>query len=129
MTISRTVGYAICAMTQLAAVNGSHPISCRLICQRAAIPERFVRQILRNLTHVGLVTSLRGLHGGYSLAKPSTTITLLAIFETFEAPFKSPASSPLDVHSAINDALVDITASMRRRLASVTLDELQTLYK
>lgn len=128
MTISRTVGYAITALAQLAATNSKKPLSCRVICEQAGMPERFVLQILRTLGSAGLVTSIRGVKGGYSLAKPASQITVLAIYEAIEGPLR-PKEMPVDMLSAgakraVNGALLDIVQITRKHLEALTLDKL-----
>lgn len=130
MTISRTVGYAITALAQIAAANGRRPLSCRVICEQAEMPERFVLQILRMLATAGLVTSIRGVRGGYLLSKPASQITVLAIYEAVEGPIR-PKELPVEALAvgakrAVNRALLDIVQNTRQRLESLTLDKLST---
>jgi len=49
------------------------------ICQTEYVPEQYAYKILKKLEHAGLLSILRGRDGGYLLAKPLNTITLLDI--------------------------------------------------
>ena len=40
----------------------------------AAMPPIFTRKVLQDLTHYGILTSMRGPAGGFSLVKPAATI-------------------------------------------------------
>lgn len=92
------------------------------------MPERFVLQILRMLGSAGLVTSIRGVRGGYLLAKPAAQITVLAIYEAVEGPLR-PKEMPVEALAVsakrlINGAILDVVQLTRGRLESLTLDKL-----
>ena len=46
------------------------------IAANASIPQNFLEQILLELKKQGLLTSIKGAHGGYKLAKKLNDITL-----------------------------------------------------
>jgi len=50
------------------------------------MPPRFLHQILRSMVTHGILRSTRGLDGGYSLARPISSVTLLDIVESVEGP-------------------------------------------
>lgn len=52
----------------------------------AKIPPRFTLSILRKMVMSGIVISYKGKKGGYSLAKPSSEITLRDIIEAIDGP-------------------------------------------
>ena len=60
MKISRTIGYAVQAMVQLAETEDVGPVSCRRLAEAGGMPERFLLQILRSLVTSGLLRSTRG---------------------------------------------------------------------
>jgi Rrf2 family protein len=86
MKISRTVGYAVQAMVQLAATEDEGPVSCRRLAEAGGMPERFLLQILRSLVTNGLLRSTRGVEGGYRLARRADEISMLDIFESIDGP-------------------------------------------
>jgi len=45
-----------------------------------------VSKLLKQLQRAGLVTSTRGLHGGYQLSRPATQISAAAILNALEGP-------------------------------------------
>lgn len=129
MHLSKTVGYAIGALAQLAAYDGAKPLSCREICNRTNMPERFVLTILRTLARAGVVDSTRGIKGGYQLAKPPSRITLLEICDAVDGLPGPPALKLNGLSTSgqqvMDEAFLGIADNSRRRLNAFRLDELQ----
>jgi Rrf2 family protein len=93
------------------------------------MPERFLLQVLRTLVNQGLLKSTRGVDGGYRLARPLSQITLLEVIEATDGPIQPelPQVSGLTPQSQrrLTEALGDIAADAKRRLAGVTLAHLK----
>lgn len=68
--------YALCAAIDLALQPAGQPIQCREIAARQAIPGPFLDQIMGSLKSAGIVRSLRGAGGGYTLALDAERITV-----------------------------------------------------
>ncbi len=62
------------------------PVSIRGIAERRGIPERFLGQILTALGKAGVLVSVRGVHGGYRLARPSGDISVGEVVRALEGP-------------------------------------------
>lgn len=84
MKISALEEYGLRCLLQLAqdgAVPGAGTsLSARQIAEREALTLDYAGQILGALRRAGLVTSLRGVHGGFRLARPATEITVGQVF-------------------------------------------------
>ncbi len=77
MKISSKGDYALRAILTLALRNGEEkPVRLPEIAETNRIPAKFLEQIMIQLKGAGLVTSRRGRHGGYILAKLPQEITL-----------------------------------------------------
>lgn len=77
MKISSKGDYALRAILTLALRNGEKkPVRLPEIAEQNRIPIKFLEQIMIQLKGAGLVTSRRGRHGGYLLARSPTEITL-----------------------------------------------------
>jgi Rrf2 family protein len=83
LDLTKRSDYAIRAMLALA---GAHEglLSSRKIAQEMQIPPRFLPQIMGDLTRAGLVDAHPGRAGGYRLAKPAGSVTLLTVIEAVE---------------------------------------------
>lgn len=120
MRVSRSMAYAIQALLQLALADTKAPIPCNLLAREGQMPERFLLQILRSLVNQGLLTSIRGVDGGYVLAKPAGEITLLEVYEAFDTPIV-PSVPPLP---SLSDYARQQMATSMNRLASLVRQEL-----
>ena len=86
MKLSRTIVYAVHAMLQMAQATSGEPISRSQLAAAGPLPERFLLEILHSLTARGLVRSIRGVEGGFTLARSPDQVTLRDIFEAFDYP-------------------------------------------
>ncbi|MEA1951882.1 MAG: Rrf2 family transcriptional regulator [Planctomycetota bacterium] len=125
MKLSRTVAYAVQASLHLAKENSSEPVPCSRLAAEGQMPERFLLQILRNLVAHGILTSTRGVDGGYSLGRDADEISLLDIIEAIDGPLAPnlPLGEglPAESRSRLKEAISDVTEESRRQLATINL--------
>jgi Rrf2 family protein len=76
---SSACGYAIRALTDLAGQPDRGFRQLQDIARAEGIPPAFLGKVLQTLVRVRLLTSSKGPGGGYRLARPPGSITLLAI--------------------------------------------------
>lgn len=128
MQLSRTVGYALQATLQLAIAESSSPVPCSQLAAEGRMPERFLLQILRNLVTHGILQSVRGVDGGYTLERKPEDISLLEVIEAVDGPLSSgtPVAEGLshEARSKLREALEQVTATSRRQLAEIKLASL-----
>ena len=84
MRVSAKVDYALRAMLELAAAGGL--VKGEQLATAQAIPQKFLEAILVDLRHAELVTSRRGVEGGYALGKPASEISLADVIRAVEGP-------------------------------------------
>lgn len=63
-----------------------HPLTVREMALRLEQSEKYLEQLLLPLRRARIVTSVRGPHGGYLLARPAAYITLLEIVQLLQGP-------------------------------------------
>ncbi len=78
------VEYALRAVVDLASRPGNGAIQSREIAARQGIPESYLDQLLSALRRAGLVRSIRGASGGYTLGKPAHLITVGDVIRAFD---------------------------------------------
>ncbi|MCS6887424.1 Rrf2 family transcriptional regulator [Chloroflexus sp.] len=131
MRISSKGDYGLRALFDLAQHYGEGPIQSEAIASRQGIPVNYLNQLLITLRRAGLVESLRGPQGGHLLARSPESITLLEALTVLEGPIL-PAeggrddlqpTEPLD-RALIDEVWSELRATIERRLASITLDDL-----
>src|SRR5512146_2277550 len=86
LRISRKIDYGLRAMIYLASIPPDTVVPFREIARQMMVPEDFLAKILKTLVDQGLVRSTRGPHGGYSLARQATDVSVLDVIEAVEGP-------------------------------------------
>jgi Rrf2 family protein len=86
LRLTNAADYAILAMIHMACLPDDAVALRSEIAQAYNIPSSFMAKILRALVRARLLRSTRGVHGGFSLARPATEITLLDVVEAIEGP-------------------------------------------
>jgi Rrf2 family protein len=121
--------YGIHAAAFLAARTDEQHVPSYRIAKAQHVPERFLLKVLRSLVDAGLLYSIKGPNGGYRLARPANKITLLAIIEAVDGPFRGQASfTDVKDGAALEQHLERIcdqaVAAIRREVEKVRLSEL-----
>jgi len=75
--------YAVVAMAELAR-SGPAPVPIGTIAERREMPVQFLEQLFSTLRRNGLLTSHRGMRGGYTLARPAEEITVLDVAQALD---------------------------------------------
>jgi Rrf2 family protein len=101
LTISSKSVYCVHALFELALGYGDKLISIREIAEAQKIPEDYLRQLLIILKRANLVESVRGMKGGYRLAKHPSAIRVRDIMENIEGPMKLVTINPDDVSLSV----------------------------
>ncbi|HHJ19678.1 MAG TPA: Rrf2 family transcriptional regulator [Gammaproteobacteria bacterium] len=78
--------YAVTAMLDLALHTGAGPVTLSTIAQRQQISLSYLEQLFSRLRKEGLVTSMRGPGGGYSLARETEGIAIADIISAINEP-------------------------------------------
>ena len=129
MQISAKADYALRATAELASAD-TLPLKGEQLAKAQAIPLKFLENILLALKHAGIVNSQRGWAGGYSLARPASTITLADVIRAVDGPLanvRGLSPEQLEYHGAagsLRDVWIAVRASLRVVLESVTLEDL-----
>jgi Rrf2 family transcriptional regulator, cysteine metabolism repressor len=83
ISITSKSRYAVVAMAELAR-SGERPVPIKELAERRGIPEQFLEQLFSTLRRAGLLTSHRGMKGGYTLSRPADEITVLEVVQTLD---------------------------------------------
>ncbi len=131
MRISSKGDYGLRALFDLAQRYGEGPVQSEAIANRQGIPVNYLNQLLITLRRAGLVESLRGPQGGHLLARSPETITLLEALTVLEGPILPAESGRDDLQPSdladrelIDEVWQELRATIERRLATITLDDL-----
>lgn len=76
--------YALAALVELAHHEGGDPIPVSELARRRDLPAQFLEQLFGTLRRANIVSSRRGVKGGYVLARPASEITALEVVQTLD---------------------------------------------
>jgi len=94
MSIISTKGvYALAAMHVLSHAPHSRAMQIKEIAAMTQISHAYLEQILSTLRKNSLVDSIRGVHGGYKLARSADQISVLEILTPLEGDFAQVTSN------------------------------------
>lgn len=86
MQITRSGEYGLRGLVFLASQPPDKMTLVSEISREQNIPGTFLAKIFQRLTKVGVLRSIRGAKGGFTLGKPPDEITLREIIEALEGP-------------------------------------------
>lgn len=125
--ISQTAEYALRAIVYLADQNDA-PRTTTQIAEITRVPAGYLAKVMQSLSRAGLVHAQRGLHGGFSLARPASELTVLDVVQAVD-PLKRITHCPLGLegHTSLcplHRRLDNAVAMVEEALRSSTIAEL-----
>ena len=88
-------------MVQLGRHFGTGPASLAEIAAEEDLPRAYLEQLVMSLREANLVTSTRGAHGGYELARPPESISMSDVLRALEGPIAPMMCASDDPEHAI----------------------------
>jgi Rrf2 family transcriptional regulator, cysteine metabolism repressor len=64
----------------------AEPVALAAVAEAEMLPLSYLEHLVAKLRQAGLVTSVRGAHGGYRLARPPSEVAMLDVVEALEGP-------------------------------------------
>lgn len=129
MEITREVDYAVRCILCLSEAPGEIKGASR-IAKEMGIPVPFVSKILQKLSKKGFVVPLRGVKGGFRLARRPQDISLLDVVEAIDGPIPvnicviDSKSCNRIKKCSVHPVWVRLQKLIRRELASVNFKKL-----
>jgi Rrf2 family protein len=111
LVITSKSPYAIRALAELARRGGTSPIPIGEIARARDIPAQFLEGLFATLRRGGILTSQRGVKGGYSFARPAAEISVLEVVELLEGEIGSEAAGAGPPWTEVADAVKSVLAS------------------
>jgi FeS assembly SUF system regulator len=95
LRLSKKADYALIAMNHLARKQSGPcaSTSARDIAERYDIPIELMAKVLQRLVRTGLLVSTQGTRGGYTLSRPSGSISVADVIQAIDGPFTVTACS------------------------------------
>lgn len=86
LSITSKSPYAVLALAELGRSAGVDPIPIGELARRREVPVQFLEQLFAVLRRAGVISSQRGVKGGYRFAREPSSVTVLEIVELLDGP-------------------------------------------
>ena len=124
MTLGKKAEYGLKALYYLAFVKSGERASVSELGGQIKVPHRFLEQILLKLKRGGILSSQRGIEGGYRLARQPQDITLLDVLRILDERRFSRGEAPRSESDAPSRFIENVYQRMETMLAGVCLSDL-----
>lgn len=86
ISITSKSPYAVLALAELARRGGEAPVPIGELARKRDVPVQFLEQLFAALRRAGIVSSQRGVKGGYRFARDPGSVTVLEVVELLDGP-------------------------------------------
>src|SRR5262245_53593639 len=110
LSITTKSPYAVLALAELGRSAGSGPVPIGELARRRDVPVQFLEQLFAVLRRAGVISSQRGVKGGYRFARDPASVTVLEIVELLDGPLGREADGVFaDAAQAARQVLAQTT--------------------
>jgi Rrf2 family transcriptional regulator, cysteine metabolism repressor len=113
ISITSKSPYAVQALAELGRSAGADPVPIGELARKREVPVQFLEQLFAVLRRAGVISSQRGVKGGYRFARDPAEVTVLEIVELLDGPLGRDAQGPF----------AEAAAAARKILAETTIDD------
>ena len=132
MRLTHLADYAVVMMTAAARRNAGERLSAAELASETGVPLPTAQKLMGKLAAAGLLDSVRGAGGGFSLARPGQEISLADVIEAVEGPIamtqcsggEEASDCALDAHCRVKPHMNVVSSAVRGALGAVTLQSL-----
>jgi Rrf2 family transcriptional regulator, cysteine metabolism repressor len=86
ISITSKSPYAVLALVELGRSDSGAPVPIGELARRREVPVQFLEQLFAALRRAGILSSQRGVKGGYRFARDPATVTVLEVVELLDGP-------------------------------------------
>lgn len=129
---SQTQEYALRAVVWLASHAEDGAFGCNQIAEETAVPPSYLAKVLQELARSGILTSKRGVGGGFQLDREPETLTVLEVINAVD-PLKRITACPLGLkthgkhlcpmHSRLDGAMEMVEDALRNSTIREVMSE------
>ena len=117
--------YAVRALSELAragGVPGGAPVPIGELARRRDIPVQFLEQLFATLRRAGMLTSQRGVKGGYAFAREPADVTVLEVVQALDGTFEDGGGE--NGRPEGGGVWAEAVGGLRERLGAVTIADI-----
>lgn len=96
ISITSKSPYAVLALAELARSGGAEPVPIGELARKRDVPVQFLEQLFAVLRRGGVISSQRGVKGGYRFAREPSKVTVLEVVELLDGPLGRDAQGVFD---------------------------------
>jgi Rrf2 family cysteine metabolism transcriptional repressor len=111
ISITSKSPYAVQALVELGRTGGTDPVPIGELARRRDVPVQFLEQLFAVLRRAGVISSQRGVKGGYRFAREPEDVSVLEVVELLDGPLGRDAQGPF----------ADAAAAARKVLGETTI--------
>ena len=129
---SQTQEYALRAVVWLAGHRHDGAFGCNQIADETAVPASYLAKVLQELARSGILTSKRGVGGGFLLDRDPDSLTVLEVINAVD-PVKRISTCPLKLkthgkhlcplHSRLDGAMEMVEEALRNSTIREVMSE------
>jgi len=132
MRLTHLADYAVVIMTAAARAPAGERLSASALAGETGVPLPTAQKLMGKLGAAGLLRSVRGVGGGFTLARPVAAVSLADIIEAVEGPIamtqcsgsEEASDCALDARCRVKPHMSSVSRAVRGALAQVTLEQL-----
>ncbi|HEV3071012.1 MAG TPA: Rrf2 family transcriptional regulator [Solirubrobacteraceae bacterium] len=110
LSITSKSPYALLALAELGHSGGAGPVPIGDLAKRRDVPVQFLEQLFAVLRRAGVLSSQRGVKGGYMFARDPAEVSVLEIVELLDGPLGRDAQGVFaDAASAARKVLEGVS--------------------
>jgi len=111
ISITSKSPYAVLALAELGRSAGSGPVPIGELARKRDVPVQFLEQLFAALRRAGVISSQRGVKGGYQFAREPSSVSVLEFVELLDGPLGRDSEG----------VFADAAEAARRVLAQTTI--------
>lgn len=133
LRLSKMTDYGILMLVYVAGTEAGTLHTTRDLAAHSRLPATTVSKVVKTLVREGFLTSRRGMHGGYSLARPAESIPMVDVIAALEGPValtacaahgKGPGSCDIETTCPARQPWQKLNALLVGALANITLRDM-----
>jgi Rrf2 family protein len=132
LVFPQTTEYAVRAVAFIASCHDGSPVRVKDIARATHMPANYLAKTLNHLALAGLLRSVRGPRGGFTLALPAEEISLGRIAEIFSGPdgrqcLLGGGRCGQEAQCAVHKRWLPVATQAREFLNQTTISQLVTV--
>ena len=117
--LAQRTRYALRSLLYLAEQQGAAPVQLARIAETQRVPPKYLELIMLDLKKAGLVQSLRGPKGGYTLARAPDSISFGDVVRVMEGPIALISCASVNFYAPCGDCHDEASCAIRRAFGLV----------